>query len=383
MYRYCGPLFDGFYVAIVSDGRVVCSCRDAWNVLTLGKVPNSSLYDIWHGEAAKHIRNMFRENTPPDTCLNCPFIVSTYDKSKLYNTINTPYMVFLETNATCNLRCKRCDRKKILEDRETPHMSLETYKAVIDDLNTLEYFKALILHNYGEPFLHKDIYDMLLYTRANAPFINVYISTNGMLIDTREKQKIVAATVDQIVFSIDGSSEDSYIQYREGGNFQKAFNNMAALADEKRQASSDIDIVWRYLLFKWNDSDEEMQRAIELSEKTGVLLYWHITSNPPGAQSAKYTIDDKINTPKIESRLWLEPPFGVLNLKRNNCNPDKWERIAARGLSDYFARYQTRHQNRLQTISQGASSELSTEKNTQAGGFARKYITMLASFLKR
>ncbi|MBF0553925.1 MAG: radical SAM protein [Nitrospirae bacterium] len=341
MYQYCGPLFDGFYVAIQSDGHVVCSCRDAWDVLSLGRVPDSSLYDIWHSEAAQSIRDMFRRNKPPQTCLTCPFTLLTEDKGKLYRPINTPYMVFLETNATCNLRCKRCDRKKILEAREMPHMPIEVYKEIINDLNTLENFKSLILHNYGEPFLHKDIYDMLLYTRQSAPFINTYISTNGLLIDSEEKQRIVANTVDQIVFSIDGSSEDSYIQYRQGGNFEKAFYNMSALAAQKRQAVSDIDIIWRYLLFRWNDSDEEMQRAVQLSEEAGVRLFWHITTNPPGDQSAKYTIADTINTPKIQSRLWLEPPFGVLNVKRNDCDPKKWKRIAARSVSDYFARYQS------------------------------------------
>ncbi|MCG6550772.1 MAG: radical SAM protein [Candidatus Magnetominusculus sp. LBB02] len=341
-YRYCGPLFDGFYIAVQSDGLVVCSCRDAWDVISLGKVPDSSLYDIWHGGKAEAVREMFRQNTPPDTCRNCPFVVATSDKSKLYSKIKTPYMVFIETNSTCNLRCKRCDRTRILANREKPHMDIETYKTLVDELNTLENFKFLILHNYGEPFLHKAIYDMLLYTRAKAPFINTYVSTNGLLLDTKEKQQIVANTVDQIVFSIDGSSEVSYIQYREGGNFEKAFNNMASLADIKRQAASDIDIIWRYLLFKWNDSDEDMQRAIYLSEKTGVTLCWHITSYPPGAQSAKYTWDDKLNTQRIEDRLWREPPYGVLNVKRNNYDPKKWQSIASLGVSGYFARYKER-----------------------------------------
>lgn len=278
-------------------------------------------------------------------------------------------MVFLETNATCNLRCKRCDRTKILDDRQQPHMTLEAFKSVIDDLNTLDHFKSLILHNYGEPFLHKDIYDMLLYTRAKAPFINTYVSTNGMLIDTIEKQKIVASTVDQIVFSIDGSSEESYIQYREGGNFQKVFNNMAAVAKLSRQMSSDIDIIWRYLLFKWNDSDEEMRRAVSLSKQTGVKLFWHITSNPPGAQSPKYTMDNRENMQKIEDRVWVEPPFGVLNLKRNNCDEKKWQAINDYALSGYFARYQTRVQN----------VRCAPEPQTRL----RKYISRLSSLLNR
>ncbi|MBF0458497.1 MAG: radical SAM protein [Nitrospirae bacterium] len=369
MYRYCGPLFEGFYIAIDSDGRVVCSCRDDQNSLTmtLGRVPGSSLYDIWHGEKAESIREMFRQNTPPELCLNCPFILHTDDKRKLYRTIKTPYMVFLETNSTCNLKCKRCDRERIIKNRERAHMPLEDYKAIINDLNTLEYFKVLTLYNFGEPFMHKDIYDMLLFNRAKAPFINVNISTNGLLLDSKEKQRIVAATVDQIIFSIDGSSEQSYIQYREGGVFEKAYNNMASLANEKRQAASDIDIIWRYLLFRWNDSDEELQRAIELSEKAGVRLYWHITSIPPGAPSLKYTIDDEIYTPKIKGRLWIEHPYGVLNVKRNGYDPRKWERITAQGVSDYFARYKK-------------GNEAPAAKSV---GIARKYFSMLRDRLNK
>jgi hypothetical protein len=46
---------------------------------------------------------------------------------------------------------------------------------------------------------------------------------------------------------------------------------------------------WRYILFTWNDSDEEMQRAREMAADIGVdRLTWEITDHPEGAFSRRF-----------------------------------------------------------------------------------------------
>ena len=46
---------------------------------------------------------------------------------------------------------------------------------------------------------------------------------------------------------------------------------------------------WRYILFKWNDSDEEMNRARALAAEIGVdRLSWEITDHPENAFSRRF-----------------------------------------------------------------------------------------------
>ena len=66
--------------------------------------------------------------------------------------------------------------------------------------------------------------------------------------------------------------------------------NLRAMAAEKRAAGRDVPVLnWRYILFEWNDSDEEMQRARDLAAEIGVdRLAWEITDHPEEAFSRRF-----------------------------------------------------------------------------------------------
>ena len=75
-------------------------------------------------------------------------------------------------------------------------------------------------------------------------------------------RQLARSGIDEVTFSIDGSSQENYVKYRQRGNFDKAIANMRFMLDERAKTGSDLPFVnWRYILFKWNDSDEEMGRA--------------------------------------------------------------------------------------------------------------------------
>ncbi|MCE7960795.1 MAG: hypothetical protein DYH06_23090, partial [Acidobacteria bacterium ACB2] len=91
-------------------------------------------------------------------------------------------------------------------------------------------------------------------------------------------------------FSIDGASQDTYVKYRQRGNFDKAMANLRAMTDEKRKAGRDVPhLNWRYILFNWNDSDEEMNRARQIAAEVGVdRLCWEITDHPEDSYSRRF-----------------------------------------------------------------------------------------------
>ena len=86
-------------------------------------------------------------------------------------------------------------------------------------------------------------------------------------------RRLVHSGIDEVTFSIDGSSQENYVKYRQRGNFDKAIANLRALLDERAKRGSDTPFVnWRYILFKWNDSDEEMNRARRMAKEEGLLV---------------------------------------------------------------------------------------------------------------
>jgi hypothetical protein len=144
--------------------------------------------------------------------------------------------------------------------------------------------------NYGEAFLHKRAIEMCEYIKTSYPHIYLYTSTNGLMLNETSARRLVQSGIDEVTFSIDGASQDTYARYRQRGRFDLALANLGAIIDEKRRTGRDVpQINWRYILFRWNDHDEEMARARQLAADLGVdRLCWEITDHPEGAFSARF-----------------------------------------------------------------------------------------------
>jgi len=93
-----------------------------------------------------------------------------------------------------------------------------------------------------------------------------------------------------VTFSIDGATAESYVKYRQRGKFDLAIATLRAMAEEKRRAGRDVPFLnWRYILFKWNDSDAEMIEARRLAAEIGVdRLTWELTDHPEDSFSRRF-----------------------------------------------------------------------------------------------
>ncbi len=107
---------------------------------------------------------------------------------------------------------------------------------------------------------------MCEYIKTNFPHIYLYTSTNGLAFTEAQARRLVHSGIDEVTFSIDGATQESYVKYRQRGKFDVALANLRAMADEKRRSGRDVPFLnWRYILFTWNDSDEEMDLARRLA----------------------------------------------------------------------------------------------------------------------
>ena len=136
-------------------------------------------------------------------------------------------------------------------------LDFDLFRRVVDEagpsLVRIDFF------NYGEAFLHKRAVEMCEYIKTRFPHIYLYTSTNGLALTEAQARRLVHSGIDEVTFSIDGATQESYVEYRQRGRFDVAIANLRAMADEKRRAGRDLPFLnWRYILFNWNDSDEEM-----------------------------------------------------------------------------------------------------------------------------
>jgi len=139
------------------------------------------------------------------------------------------------------------------------------------------------------------------------------------------------------VFSIDGATAESYRKYRIGGSFSKAFGKMEALADACRAAGThckyvpgrrgSVQITWQYILFEWNDSDDELALARELAQSIDVPIEWVITSG--------YGASRRFLHGSAEAMGLMEPPDSFIHMA---ANADIDVRLKERGIENIYTK---------------------------------------------
>jgi len=288
----CMEIFNS--VCVLANGDVICSCRDDLSANVLGnlKQNRNRITDIFKNDNYNKLRaeiggseqNAYCPAIKDECCFKnvpCNLVdMNIYPKIEILQ---------LETISYCNLKCPLCPATQWAssDSGRLGILPMDIIESLFEDTkNTLH---TLLLYNYGEPFLDKRILEILRLAKRIVPNAYIGICSNGTilpahLIETIVKEQLVS----RINFSIDGASQETYGKYRVGGSFEKAFNNMAVLNNyNKMHEGSQLRIYWQYILFEWNDSDQEIQRAIDLATEHGLTIQWTLTSSP--GKSKRYT----------------------------------------------------------------------------------------------
>lgn len=293
-------------IAVLSDGTAVCACIDAEKTNPLGDFATQSLDEIWNGKAYAGLRAAIGKNIDAvPICRGCPNrVAEPAPPPGLTTGLAKPRVLFLESTALCNLACPGCNRQGIEGGRTATSMDFELYKKVIDELSPdLKYME---FHIGGENYMHKRAHDMVRYCKDKNPNAFVLSSTNGHFFHTDERvEQLLDSGIDALIISVDGARQESYARYRVNGNIERVFDGVRRIraAREARGLSHPL-LIWRYILFDWNDSPEEMQAARELAPQVGFdHLAWHLNGVGDQVESTRYHVGSPHLT-EIEHELW-------------------------------------------------------------------------------
>lgn len=143
-----------------------------------------------------------------------------------------PLFLDLEITNSCNLDCLMCGRQ--IMKRKIGFMEFTLFKKIIDEASR-EKCKGIRFIRYGEPFLHKDVFRMILYVKEkNMP---VHLTTNGTFSED-VLNKIIDSGLDSIIFSFQGTTPDEYRKMRNTDKYGLLVNNikkLVTLRDKKER----------------------------------------------------------------------------------------------------------------------------------------------------
>jgi radical SAM protein with 4Fe4S-binding SPASM domain len=139
------------------------------------------------------------------------------------------------------------------------------FKRVIDQLApTLSY---LTFYFQGEPFLHPDFLDMVGY--ASKKGIYTATSTNAHFFRDETSRATVESSLDKLIISIDGTSQDTYQSYRVGGSLEKVIEGARNLIKWRSELKSKTPrVIFQFLVVRHNE--HEIPEVYKLADKLGV-----------------------------------------------------------------------------------------------------------------
>jgi hypothetical protein len=302
-------------LVMLCDGRLVCGCADPYGRRVLGDARSSTVQQVWAGQIITGLRRDLNEGGSK-FCGDCPLkLPLKKDEAPPVRPIDAgplPGRMFIECTAACNISCTEAccaPETGITRTRQAGMLDFELFRRVIDEtgpsLGRIDFF------NYGEAFLHKRAIEMCEYIKSRHPHIYLYTSTNGLAFSEAQARRLVHSGIDEVTFSIDGATQPSYEKYRQRGKLDVALTNLAAMADEKRRSSRDLPFLnWRYILFKWNDSEEEMNLARQRAAELGAdRLCWELTDHPENAFSRRF-LPGTTDLERIRREIWDDNNLG-------------------------------------------------------------------------
>lgn len=279
---------------MLCDGRMVCGCADPTATRILGDARQASVHTIWTAPIVSTLRHALNAGGSVfcgDCPLKLPLAATAAPPQRGLDVPALPSRLYIECTAACNISCfQSCCAPEtgITRTREAGMLDFDVFRRVVDEAGPA--LDRIDLFNYGETFLHKRAVEMCEYIKTRFPSIYLYTSTNGLALNAETTRRLLHSGIDEVTFSIDGASQDTYVRYRQRGRIDVALANLRALVEQKRKEGRDVPFInWRYILFTWNDSDEEMNRARAMAADIGVdRLSWEITDHPEGAFSTRF-----------------------------------------------------------------------------------------------
>lgn len=243
--------------------------------------------------------------------LNALLVLSSYYISKI---IKKPYQwgmpisIAVEPTTSCNLRCPECPSGLRSFTRPTGMLQKDFFRHLVEQLHHKTFY--LTFYFQGEPYLNPGFLDMVKI--ASEKNIYTATSTNAHYLSVENAEKTVKSGLDRLIISIDGTTQDTYQQYRVGGNLKKVIEGTKNIIQAKRKLKSSTPyVIFQFLVVKPNEhqTDEVLKLAKELGVdevkfKTA-QVYDYEKGNPLIPDNSKYSRYQKLadGTYQIKNKL--------------------------------------------------------------------------------
>ncbi len=188
--------------------------------------------------------------------------------------LDFPPYIQLETSFVCNARCNMCVVHKA--DRAAFMTDVLFEKILAELKDNVASIKRVTIQFCGEPLLDIKLQDRVKRLK-NIGIADVFFGTNGSLLNNDRAAVLLDSGVDQIDFSVDGSSAETFEKIRVGLSYSDVVANIKNFIEMRNKGNYDTAIRLRYTIQQAN-----------CHEVNDYLNYWKPLLGPNDKAYAKY-----------------------------------------------------------------------------------------------
>ncbi len=215
-------------------------------------------------------------------------VLKTNIESKaIKNLPDFPVHLDIEITGRCNLMCLQCFRFSRRTD--IGDMKFSLFEKVINE--SIKYKKPSInLSWLGEPFLHSQVIKMMKFANQRG-IENIWLYTNGILVDEKMAYEVLESGLKYIVFSIDAVSKEEYSNTKIGSDLDLVRKNIENLITFKKKINPSLN-VFIQILYN-NQNEQEIKTFINDWQDKVDMIRITLLQKPDGSysmSSRKYEI---------------------------------------------------------------------------------------------
>ncbi|MDP2520891.1 radical SAM protein [Shimia thalassica] len=332
MSEFAGPINEGATMNceilrtlyVKANGEVLCNDDMGEQILlgSLSEDPDSSgIVELFENEKYQHIRNSFQSGDAPwpGICENCALFRPDEPFSGDLLSQKVIQKIQLETSLACALKCPSCSGPAQLRSRlGSVHLSVMLVRKLMKELSENGYkVENIEFCGQGEPLNHPKFQAVLKEIQDVYPDTRLRLITNG---NHDYVKKVGDNLIHETIVSIDGAFQDSYEKYRVNGKWERAATFLKECL--KVQRSKGGKVIWKYILFTSNDSDEEIVEAQRIATDIGVDRLWFVHGHGD-MRSTKFTFANASKFPLVYPRVKVEshPSYNRAARSWNNLGP--------------------------------------------------------------
>ena len=169
-----------------------------------------------------------------------------------------PTFVSVEPANFCQLACPECPvgMRHAQPDKQRGVMSMDMFRRIVDEV--APYARVIQLFWQGDPLLNDRLPEMI--SLAHQAGLYTIVSTNAQRLDLSAARALAGAGLNRVIVSLDGWTQQTYEQYRRGGNVEQAKQAIRFLRQARQETGARMLIELQCLRLKTNEQEWELFR---------------------------------------------------------------------------------------------------------------------------